>query len=119
MARLKKCLVLLGGITAAVLISSQFLGTRSAQAERRKRTVRQQFSPTDFRPQQVVKAYPAIVDPPNVTADQVNNRVQPTELVLGVELDGESRAYPINMLTGPSREIFNDTLGQRSIAATW
>ena len=42
-----------------------------------------------------------------------------TELVLGVAVNGEARAYPINMLTGPSREIVNDTLGGRKIAATW
>jgi len=41
------------------------------------------------------------------------------ELVLGLELNGEARAYPINMLTGPSREIINDTLGGIPIAATW
>jgi hypothetical protein len=32
---------------------------------------------------------------------------------------GESRADPINMLTGPQREIINDRLGGRAIAATW
>ena len=40
-------------------------------------------------------------------------------LVLGVTVGEESRAYPINMLTGPSREILNDALGGRAIAATW
>ena len=38
---------------------------------------------------------------------------------LGVEVGGEARAYPINMLSGPNREILNDTLGGRPIAATW
>ena len=42
-----------------------------------------------------------------------------SELVLGVTVGKESRAYPINMLTGPSREILNDTLGGQAIAATW
>ena len=32
---------------------------------------------------------------------------------------GQARAYPINMLTGPSREIINDVLGGVPIAATW
>jgi hypothetical protein len=36
-----------------------------------------------------------------------------------VMINGESRAYPINMLTGPSREILNDRLGGTAIAATW
>ena len=41
------------------------------------------------------------------------------ELVLGVVIGHQARAYPINMLTGPSREIFNDELGGQAIAATW
>lgn len=45
--------------------------------------------------------------------------VADTELVLGVEINGESRAYPINMLTGPSREVFNDTLGDTNVVVTW
>ena len=41
------------------------------------------------------------------------------ELVIGVEIDGQARAYPINQLTGPSREIINDVLAGTAIAATW
>jgi hypothetical protein len=38
--------------------------------------------------------------------------------VLGVRVGKDARAYPINMLTGPDREIINDTLGEKAIAAT-
>ena len=41
------------------------------------------------------------------------------ELVLGIVINGEQRAYPINIMTGPDREIFNDELGGRKITATW
>jgi hypothetical protein len=34
-------------------------------------------------------------------------------------VEGKARAYPINMLTGPRREIINDELGGKAIAATW
>lgn len=61
----------------------------------------------------------AIVDAPFISANDVTDEVQPEELVLGVVIGDESRAYPINMLTGPRREIINDRLGGRSIAATW
>ena len=103
----------------AALWGANPLVSRPVQAERRQRTVRQDFNPKDYDPQQVVKSFRAIENPRHVSAKTANQNLQPTELVLGVELDGESRAYPINMLTGPSREIFNDTLGNRSIAATW
>ena len=47
------------------------------------------------------------------------NDIRPNELVLAVSINGKHRAYPINMLTGPRREIINDTVGGRNIAATW
>ena len=61
----------------------------------------------------------AITDAPFVRAGEVRDQVRDNELVLGVVVDGQPRAYPINQLTGPSREIVNDTLGGRAIAATW
>ena len=112
-------MVLFVGITFAVLFGAKLMFNQPVQAERRQRKVRQDFSPDDFQPIQVVKGFAAIEDPPHESADVANRRLQPNELVLGVELEGVSRAYPINMLTGPTREIFNDTLGDRSIAATW
>jgi Protein of unknown function (DUF3179) len=41
------------------------------------------------------------------------------EFVLGVEIGGEARAYPLNMLDQPGREVVNDTLGGEPVAATF
>lgn len=60
---------------------------------------------------------PAITNPKIVSARLA--RVGPKDLVIGVHLNGQARAYPINQLTGPSREIINDELGGIAIAATW
>ena len=57
----------------------------------------------------------AIVDAKFLKSDEVVGN----ELVLGVVVNGKARAYPINMLTGPAREIINDQLGGAAIAATW
>lgn len=77
-------------------------------------------SPTPkFRPIRVVSPFPAITNAPFVSAEEIDEQVVGKELVLGVVINGEARAYPINMLTGPSREIINDTLGGSAIAATW
>lgn len=75
--------------------------------------------PDAFRPRRVLDAQPAIVEPDVLSADEVAHQVEDDELVLGVVIDGVARAYPINMLTGPSREIINDTLAGHAIAATW
>ncbi len=77
------------------------------------------FQHDEFEPQRVLNPFDPIVDPPHVDVEQAKQSLQPNELVLGIELDGHARAYPINMLTGPRREIFNDALGDRRIAATW
>ena len=77
-------------------------------------------SARSFEPRTVLpKAIRAIVDAPVLPADQVEDQVSANELVLGVVVGGKARAYPINMLTGPRREILNDHLGGRAIAATW
>jgi len=66
-----------------------------------------------------VQPFPPITAAPAIPADEVFDQVADEELVLGVVVGGQARAYPINMLTGPSREIINDTLGGKAIAATW
>lgn len=73
----------------------------------------------EFNPVNVVPPFPPITHVPVIKASEVVDQVTDKELVLGTLINGEARAYPINMLTGPSREIINDTLGNRAIAATW
>lgn len=77
------------------------------------------ISADEFRPRKVVNAFPAITKPKIVTVDEAKRFVEANELVLGVVIGDEARAYPINMLTNPTREIINDRLGGRAIAATW
>lgn len=73
-----------------------------------------------FLPRTIINRHlPPIVDAPVIPAADVDDEVGDNELVLGVVVGGEARAYPINMLTGPRREIVNDMLGGRAIAATW
>ena len=73
----------------------------------------------EFRPRQVVEPFEEIRDPKTVGVDEAGRFVKDEELVLGVVVKGEARAYPINMLTSPRREIINDKLGGQAIAATW
>lgn len=73
----------------------------------------------EFRPVRVVKPFPAIQSPKVVARGEAGPFVRGEELVLGVVVGSEARAYPINMLTNPTREIINDKLGGQAIAATW
>ena len=67
----------------------------------------------------VAPPQPALTELPYKPVREAGSELKPDELVLGVEVGGEARAYPINMLSGPSHEILNDILGGRPIAATW
>ena len=94
----------------AILISLFCLPSLTACAEGEKR---------QFNPRQVVAPIRAITDAPIAKPDEAENPIRAADLVLGVKVGNEARAYPINMLTGPQREIINDELGGRAIAATW
>ncbi len=72
-----------------------------------------------FRPRRLLPPRPPITDPPILSGQDPGVQLADNELVLGVVVNKKPRAYPINMLTGPTREIINDMLGDVPIAATW
>ncbi len=76
-------------------------------------------SPDTFYPVQVVPRPPIVTDFERLSVAQAEGKVAAEELVLAVIVDGEARAYPLNMLNGPMREVINDQLGGTAIAATW
>lgn len=76
-------------------------------------------SPENFFPLPIGSEQPVVTGFKIKRASEVTDAINQDELVIGVTIDGESRAFPLNMLTGPSREIVNDELGGQPIAATW
>jgi len=60
---------------------------------------------------------PAIDNPQFLSADEADEEYAPDELVIGVNFDGDARAYSIPLLSG--HEIVNDTVGGKKIAVTW
>jgi len=62
-------------------------------------------------------AIPAIDDPKFATADEANSFYDDDELILGVEFNGDARAYSVPLLS--SHEIVNDMVGGVKIAVTW
>lgn len=117
-------LILLTG--GGVFFYSEYQDQRQRQAEvaalhERERHALEGRPPTaeNFYPIEAVPRPSIVRGFKIVTAIQVAGAVRDDEIVLGVNINGHSRAYPLNVLTGPSREVFNDTLGGRAIAATW
>ena len=62
-------------------------------------------------------AIPAIDNPSFVSAEEADEQLRPVDLVIGISIDGEHRAYGAAFLSG--HEIVNDMLGGRAIAVTW
>ncbi len=60
---------------------------------------------------------PAIDNPEFLSAEEADEEYAPDELVIGVNYDGDARAYSIPFLS--RHEIVNDTVGGRKIAVTW
>ena len=75
--------------------------------------------PADLPPeykQAIPRGRIASVDAPEfVTAKKA--RIADDAWILGVALDGEARAYSLNLLN--SHEIVNDRIGEQTFAAVW
>jgi hypothetical protein len=62
-------------------------------------------------------AIAAIDNPSFLSVAEANESYSDEELVLGVDINGDARAYSIPMLS--SHEIVNDTVGDVKISVTW
>ena len=62
-------------------------------------------------------AIPSIDNPKFVSGAEADAQYLADELVLGVEIEGETRAYSVPFLSG--HEIVNDEIGGVPIAVTW
>lgn len=62
-------------------------------------------------------AIPAVFDPDFLPADDADRQYRDTDLVIGVSIEGDHRAYHVPYLSG--REIVNDVVGGKPIAVTW
>lgn len=68
---------------------------------------------------------PALIDPPSMAppellqfnADHRGKYLLPDDLVIGVEIDGSTRAYPLRILNW--HEVINDNLADNPIAVTY
>jgi hypothetical protein len=61
-------------------------------------------------------AIPALVKPTYLSAAEASD-IRPQELVIGVAVNGDARAYPLATLS--AHEIVNDDIGGQHLAVTW
>jgi hypothetical protein len=61
--------------------------------------------------------FPLNVNPETVPADEAV--MDDDDIVMGVIINGEARAYPVNYMNGPYNEVVNDELGGQAISPSW
>lgn len=59
---------------------------------------------------------PALTDP-KVTSGREVTRMRPGDRIIGIDINGEARAYPLRILNW--HEIVNDTVGGQAVAVTY
>jgi hypothetical protein len=67
----------------------------------------------------IYDAFPPLLRFATATARDAGDAIADDEFVVGVEIDGEARAYPLNMLGHPGSEVVNDTLAGTPVAVTF
>ncbi len=60
---------------------------------------------------------PAIDAPEYVGAKDAGGFMQPDEMVIGINIKGDKRAYSVPLLS--SHEIVNDVVGGSAVSVTW
>ena len=62
-------------------------------------------------------AIPAILNPTFVEGEEADVQLRPDDLVIGLSINGDTRAYSIAHLS--SHEVVNDTAGGVPVVITW
>ena len=62
-------------------------------------------------------AFPVLFDPPMGTVADGDKIVRPNEWIIGIEVNGEAKAYPVAVMG--FHELINDTVGGHPITVCW
>jgi hypothetical protein len=76
----------------------------------------------DFKPTGKGTKFPPTTEFPIKPVREAKDAFKPSEVVLGVVVGKEARAYPVNMMMGGDANryhILNDKLGGKAIMPTW
>ena len=103
----------LGDISVIFTSSSPFLDTTSSP-EAGQAADASRFDIVTVLPKDAI---PSIDYPYFVTADQAGDIMADQELVIGLSIDGDHRAYSVPHLS--RHEIVNDVVGGVPVAVTW
>lgn len=117
----KKVRAITIGLLCCVIAGAAFVTVRDLLTSQETQTKRPRpiSNPNGFAPTSVVAEQPPITEFEVISGKAAGGWVEDDEFVIGVVVEGEPRAYVINTMTGPHREIFNDEISGVALAATW
>jgi hypothetical protein len=73
-----------------------------------------------FQPvKKIVVALKPVTSLPSVRGDDPAAGMSDGETVIGIEVAGAARAYPLATMVTPQTEVFNDTVGDHPVVITW
>ena len=117
-AFLKVPLIVIGVVVLCLGASIVLTDPAPSTLPRRLRHLLADISAMWSSPPRAVPTRP-LVDIPVMTVEAAGLEVRDECFVVGVELNGKSRTYPLNMLSKPEHHVLDDTLGGLPIAVTW
>jgi hypothetical protein len=99
----------------ALILSLAILGAAPVGAQTSRPAADRNELPSNFKRLLPRGRIAGIRKPTYVSVEEA--RIRPEAWVLGVEIEGEARAYSLNLLN--SHEVVNDTIGSTPFAAVW
>jgi hypothetical protein len=112
----KKQIVLLTGLLGVWIAVVAYAGWRQLAQSEHPETA----PPLAFQTVRALLPQEPTTDVPVSRVQDAWNTVQPAEMVLGVALGGEARAYPLNLLLRtPAHKVLNDSLGGQALVVTF
>lgn len=97
---------LLGGL---VYVGTRFPGLPTAPGD----------ATAPFGPVRLLDPFPPVSEVVATSASVAVGRVDDDESVIGLAVDGQARAYPVQMVNAINREIVNDTIAGCPVLVAW
>jgi hypothetical protein len=96
----------------AITVACAAIAAGAASARAQDRLNQDKSAHTEIRGELPLRSAARVVE-----ADAAG--LAPQEMVIGVVVGGQARAYPVNLMWGPEHEVVNDQLGGTAVAASW
>ncbi len=96
------------------LVLLSVCATAQSRSNRRSRSAPRDMSSFTMLREE---GFPLNLNPTIISAEEAD--IDSSDMVMGIVINGQARAYPVNYMNGPTNEVVNDVLGGQAIAPSW